>query len=202
VTTSKDGATAPDGRPMVGPFDRAAWRAWLIANHETTNGVYLASWRRGSGRSSVSYEDAVEEALCVGWVDSSGRNLDEERSIQWFARRRPRSVWARSNKERVARLTAAGRMLPAGLAVIEEAKRSGMWTILDEVEDLVVPGDLADALDRRPPARANWDAFPPSARRAMLQWVVEARRPETRAKRIADIADKATRNERAYPPRG
>jgi uncharacterized protein YdeI (YjbR/CyaY-like superfamily) len=193
---------AADGRPMVGPFDRAGWRAWLIANHDTTNGVYLISWRRGSGRTSVSYEDAVEEALCVGWVDSSGRNIDEDRSIQWFARRRPRSVWARSNKERVARLTAAGQMLPAGLAVVEEAKRTGMWTLLDDVEDLVVPDDLAVALDAVPSARANWEAFPPSARRAMLQWIVEARRPETRAKRVAEIADKAARNERAYPAPG
>jgi uncharacterized protein YdeI (YjbR/CyaY-like superfamily) len=193
---------AADGRPMVGPFDRAGWRAWLIANHDTTNGVYLISWRRGSGRTSVSYEDAVEEALCVGWVDSSGRNIDEDRSIQWFARRRPRSVWARSNKERVARLTAAGQMLPAGLAVVEEAKRTGMWTLLDDVEDLVVPDDLAVALDAVPSARANWEAFPPSARRAMLQWVIEARRPETRARRISEIANKAARSERAYPPQG
>ena len=202
MTSSEDTDRAPDGRPMVGPFDRAGWRAWLIANHETTSGVYLVSWRRASGRTSVSYEDAVEEALCVGWVDSSGRNLDEERSIQWFARRRPRSVWARSNKERVARLTEAGLMLPAGLAVVEEAHRTGMWTMLDAVEDLIVPADLASALEARSPARGNWDAFPPSARRAMLQWVVEARRPETRAKRIAEIAEKATRNERAYPPPG
>jgi uncharacterized protein YdeI (YjbR/CyaY-like superfamily) len=190
----------PDGRPMAGPFERAAWRAWLIANHPTSRGVYLVSWRRTSGRTSVSYEEAVEEALCVGWIDSSGRVIDEERSIQWFAPRRARSAWARSNKERVARLTAAGLMLPAGLAAIEAAKRSGMWTLLDDVEDLIVPDDLASALRDRPPARDQWDAFPPSARRAMLQWVVEARRPETRAGRIAQIAEKAARNERAYPP--
>jgi uncharacterized protein YdeI (YjbR/CyaY-like superfamily) len=200
VTGSKDASKAPDGRPMVGPFDRVGWREWLITNHATASGVYLVSWRRGSGRASVSYEDAVEEALCVGWVDSSGRNLDEERSIQWFARRRPRSLWARSNKERVARLTAAGQMLPAGLAAVEEAKRSGMWTLLDDVEELIVPDDLAAVLEARPTAREKWDGFPPSARRAMLQWVVEARRPETRAQRIAEIADKASRNERAYPP--
>jgi uncharacterized protein YdeI (YjbR/CyaY-like superfamily) len=185
---------------MVGPFDRAGWRAWLIAHHPTSRGVYLTSWRRPSGRTSVSYEQAVEEALCVGWIDSSGRNIDEERSIQWFAPRRARSAWARSNKERVARLTAAGLMLPAGLAAIEEAKRSGMWTVLDDVEKLIVPDDLAAALRDRPPARERWDAFPPSARRAMLQWVVEARRPETRAGRIAQIAERAARNERAYPP--
>lgn len=191
---------APDGRAIVGPFDRAGWRAWLIANHPTSKGVYLTSWRRGSGKTSVSYEEAVEEALCVGWVDSIGRNLDDERSIQWFSPRRPRSAWARSNKERVARLTAAGLMLPAGLGVIEDAKRNGMWTLLDDVEDLIVPDDLAAALAGEPNGRANWDAFPPSARRAMLQWVVEARRVETRADRVARIAAGAGRNERAYPP--
>ena len=185
---------------MVGPFDRPGWRRWLIANHPSSKGVYLVSWRRATGKASVSYDEAVEEALCVGWVDSTGRNLDEERSIQWFSPRRARSVWARSNKERVARLTATGLMLPAGLAAIEEAKRNGMWTLLDEVEDLIVPADLAAALMAVPDGRANWDAFSPSARRAMLQWLVEARRPETRADRIDRIAAGAGRNERAYPP--
>ena len=191
---------APDGRPMVGPFDRAAWRDWLIANHAASSGIYLVSWRRPTGRTSVPYEEAVEEALCVGWVDSTGRVIDDERSIQWFAPRRPRSAWARSNKERVERLTAAGMMLPAGLAAIEEAKRNGMWTLLDDVENLIVPDDLAAALDGAPQARTHWDAFSRSAQRAMLEWVAHARRPETRADRIARIADGATRNERAYPP--
>jgi uncharacterized protein YdeI (YjbR/CyaY-like superfamily) len=193
-------ALAPDGKPMVGPFDRTGWRDWLGKNHGSSSGVYLTSWRRGSGKTSVTYEEAVEEALCVGWVDSTGRNIDEERSIQWFAPRRPRSAWARSNKERVERLTAGGLMLPAGLAAIEEAKLNGMWTLLDDVENLVVPDDLAAALAARPPGRANWDAFPRSARRAMLEWVVQARRPGTRADRIARIADGASRGERAYPP--
>ena len=193
-------ALAPDGKPMVGPFDRARWRAWLIANHTSSKGVYLVSWRRTTGRRSVPYEEAVEEALCVGWVDATGRTLDEERGLQWFAPRRPRSGWARSNKERVARLEAAGLLLPAGLAAIEEAKRNGAWTLLDDVEDLVVPADLAEALAAAPPAAESWDAFPRSARRAMLEWVVQARRPATRAERIARIADAAARGERAYPP--
>jgi uncharacterized protein YdeI (YjbR/CyaY-like superfamily) len=185
---------------MVGPFDRAGWRAWLLANHVRSKGVYLVSWRRPTGRASVPYEDAVEEALCVGWIDSTGRVIDEERSIQWFAPRRPRSAWARSNKERVERLIAAGLMLPAGQAAIDEAKQNGMWSLLDDVENLIVPDDLRSALDAASRARANWEAFSPSARRAMLQWVVEARRPETRAKRIAEIAASAARNEKAYPP--
>jgi uncharacterized protein YdeI (YjbR/CyaY-like superfamily) len=197
MTTAEAEGRAPDGRPWVGPFDRAGWRAWLIANHEAANGVYLASWKRATGRASVSYVEAVEEALCVGWVDSTQRQLDDERSILWFAPRNPRSGWARTNKERVGRLQAQGLMLPAGIAAVEEAKRRGTWTLLDDVEALLVPDDLAAALDARPPARSNFGAFPPSARRALLEWIVQAKRPETRAKRIAETADKAARNERA-----
>ena len=192
--------TTHDGKPMVGPFERAGWRAWLIANQASSNGVFLVSWRPSSGRSSVPYDDAVEEALCVGWVDSFGKAIDSERSIQWFSPRRARSAWARSNKDRVERLIAAGLMLPAGLAAIEDAKRSGMWSILDDVENAVVPDDLAAALDGLPEAHPNWDAFSQSARRAMLEWVVQARRPETRSKRIAAIAEGAARKQKAYPP--
>lgn len=190
--------TAPDGRPMVGPFDRAGWRAWLIENHATSGGVHLVSWRRPSGKTSVPYEDAVEEALCVGWIDSVGGKLDDERGLQWFSPRRSRSGWARSNKERIERLTAAGQMLPAGLAAIEEAKRNGTWTLLDDVENLVVPDDLGAAFDGNPPARAHWDAFSRSPRRAILAWIAQAKRPETRARRVADAAEHAARNER--PP--
>ena len=189
---------APDGRPMVGPFDRAGWRAWLIANHARSDGVYLVSWRRGSGRTSVSYNDAVEEALCVGWIDSVAGRLDDERGLQFFSPRRPGSGWARSNKERVERLAAAGLMLPAGLAAIEEAKRDGTWTLLDDVENLILPDDLAAALDASPPGREHWDAFTRSPRRAILAWIAQAKRPETRAKRIAEAAGNAARNEK--PP--
>jgi uncharacterized protein YdeI (YjbR/CyaY-like superfamily) len=194
------GPTGPDGRPLVGPFDRAGWRAWLIANHATSDGVHLVSWRRGSGRTSVPYEEAVEEALCVGWIDSVGRRIDDERAIQRFSPRRAGSAWARSNKDRVARLTEAGLMLPAGLAAVESAKRDGTWTMLDDVERLTVPADLEAALAAMPPARPNWDAFPPSVRRMLLAWLVEARRPETRARRVTEIAEKASRNERARNP--
>jgi uncharacterized protein YdeI (YjbR/CyaY-like superfamily) len=191
-------STAPDGRPMVGPFDRAGWRAWLIANHATSSGVHLVSWRTGTGRTSVPYADAVEEALCVGWIDSVGGRLDDERGLQWFSPRRSKSGWARSNKERVKRLIAAGQMLPAGLAAIEEAKRNGTWSLLDDVENLVVPDDLAEALAAHPPAREHWDAFSRSPRRAILEWIAQAKRPETRATRVAEAAERAARNER--PP--
>ncbi len=184
---------------MVGPFDRAGWRAWLIANHASSGGVHLVSWRRGSGRTSVPYVDAVEEALCVGWIDSVAARLDDERSLQWFSPRRPRSGWASTNKARIERLTEAGLMLPAGRAAVEEAKRSGAWSMLDVVEQLVVPDDLATALAAAPAARPTWDAFAPSLRKQMLGSLVQAKRPETRAARIAEIAEHAARGER--PPR-
>ena len=194
---TEEGTNPADGKPWVLPSDRAAWRGWLIANHATSSGVHLVTWRRATGKPSVAYADAVEEALCVGWVDSKAGTLDEDRSTLWFTARRPRSGWSRPNKERVERLIAAGQMLPAGLAAIEEAKRRGTWTLLDDVEDLVVPADLAAAFDAHPPAGPNFDAFSRSARRALLEWIVQARRPETRARRIAATAEAAARGERA-----
>ena len=144
---------------------------------------------------------SVEEALCFGWIDSKVVKLDAERTLQWFSPRRPRGTWARTNKERVERLTAEGLMMPAGLAVIEAAKRDGTWTLLDDVEDLIVPDDLAAAFDAAPPARANWDAFSRSARRAILVWIVQAQRPETRAARVSETARRAALNEKANEPR-
>jgi uncharacterized protein YdeI (YjbR/CyaY-like superfamily) len=192
-----DEGIAPDGKPFIQPADRAEWRAWLIEHHGTSRGVHLAGWRRASGRVPIDYVACTEEALCVGWIDSKASVLDEDRSLLWFSPRKPGSGWAGTNKERVARLTAAGLMLPAGLAAVEAAKRSGTWTMLDDVEALVVPDDLAAALDAHPPARGHWDAFAPSARRMLLGWIVAAKRPETRVRRIDEIATKAARNEKA-----
>ena len=193
----EQGVNPADGKPWVQPSDRAAWRAWLIANHETSRGVHLVTWRRTTGRPTVDYEAAVEEALCVGWIDSKAGTLDADRGTLWFTARRPRSGWSRPNKVRVDRLIANGQMLPAGLAAIDEAKRRGTWTLLDEVEDLIVPPDLAAAFAANPPAQANWDAFSRSARHVLLGWIVQARKPETRARRIEETATRAARNERA-----
>lgn len=165
-------------------------------NHATSRGVYLAGWRKASGRIPIDYVAATEEALCVGWIDSKAMVLDEERSLLWFSPRKPGSGWARTNKERVERLTAAGVMMPAGLAAVEDAKRRGTWTMLDDVENLVLPDDLAAALDEFSGARAHWDAFPPSVRRQYLYGLVTAKRPETRARRVSETAARAARNER------
>jgi uncharacterized protein YdeI (YjbR/CyaY-like superfamily) len=188
-----------DDAPHVHPEDRAAWRAWLEANHATAAGVWLVGWRRGHGP-RVEYEDAVEEALCFGWIDSQGGVIDERRARQYYAPRKPTSGWAATNKARVERLIDDGRMTPAGLAAIERAKANGSWTLLDAVEQGTVPDDLAAALADRPQATANFEAFPKSARRMMLAWVALAKRPETRARRVGQIAERAALNERAYPP--
>jgi uncharacterized protein YdeI (YjbR/CyaY-like superfamily) len=186
-----------DDAPHVMAEDRATWRAWLEANHATVDGAWLVSWRKGTGKPAIPYEEAVEEALCFGWIDSTGGVIDEERARQWYAPRRRGSGWAATNKARIERLIAAGLMTPAGLAVIEAAKADGSWTLLDAVERLEVPPDLSAAFDANPPARANWDAFPRSARRAILEWIAHAKRLETRQKRIDVTATRAARNERA-----
>ena len=123
--------------------------------------------------------------------------LDEERALQLMTPRKPKSSWTRLNRERAAAMEAAGLMTDAGRRVIEAAKANGWWTIYDAVEDLLEPIDLAAALDATPAARANWDAFPPSARKQMLWWVISAGRPETRARRIATVVDKPAVDERA-----
>ena len=159
--------------------------------------MWLVSWKKATGRPAVPYGDAVEEGLCVGWVDSKPGKLDDERTLLWFAPRKPRSGWSRPNKERVERLLAARQMLPAGMAVVEAAQRDGSWSILDAVEDLVEPDDLRAALDADPAARLAWDAFPRSAKRGILEWIVQAKRPETRAARVSGTVTEAHDGRRA-----
>jgi uncharacterized protein YdeI (YjbR/CyaY-like superfamily) len=189
--------SAFDDAPFVEVQDRETWRAWLEANHAAASGVWLVTFRAASGRPALEYGVSVEEALCFGWVDSRGGKVDDLRSKLYFAPRRPTSGWSASNKERVERLIAEGRMAPAGLAAIERAKANGSWTALDAVERLEVPPDLAAAFAERPPAADMWDAFPKSARRAILLWISGAKRPGTRAARIAETATMAQRGERA-----
>jgi uncharacterized protein YdeI (YjbR/CyaY-like superfamily) len=183
-------------RPQVHPERRGDWRAWLAEHHASTDGVWLVSWKRATGRPTVGYDAAVEEALCFGWIDSLARTLDDERSMLLFTPRKPGSGWSRSNKERIARLEAAGLIEPAGAAVIEAARADGSWTALDDVENLVVPEDLAAAFAARPGAAEHWESFPRSAKRAILVWIQGAKRPATRAKRIEETAAEAAEGRR------
>ena len=181
------------------PASLEEWAAWLATHHADAPGVWLVTHTRSSGRAAFDYEHAVREALCWGWVDSTQRSLDGQRTMIWYTARRAGSVWTRNNKQRVALLEEAGRMQPPGTAAVEAARASGMWTLMDDVEDLVVPDDLATALAALPGARARWDAFAPSARKQALAWIVVAKRAETRAVRVADVAAKSAAGER---PRG
>jgi uncharacterized protein YdeI (YjbR/CyaY-like superfamily) len=184
--------------PEVFVEDRATWRAWLAANHARSTGAWLVTWRARSGKQGLPYEEAVEEALCFGWVDGTAGTVDDERGKLYFAPRKPNSGWAATNKARVERLIADGRMAPPGLAAIERAKANGSWELLDSVERLEVPPDLEAALKALPSAATNFAAFPPSTRKQALMSLVLARRPETRAERVRRIAEAAARNER-YP---
>lgn len=172
--------------PRVHLKTAAEWRRWLRENHARVPGVWLVSFKRVTGKPSVDYEDAVQEALCYGWIDGQLRPIDDERASLLFTPRRAGSAWARSNKERVRKLIAAGRMRPAGLAKIEAAKKDGSWTLLDSVEALSMPADLRRALSRAGVTKA-FDALSNSAKRAHLYRLVTAKRPETRAKRLAAV---------------
>jgi uncharacterized protein YdeI (YjbR/CyaY-like superfamily) len=161
--------------------------------------VWLVLWRRQADRDGLTYEEAVLEGLCFGWIDSKQVTLDDERTMLRFSPRKRGSGWARSNKVRIERLLADGLMAEAGLARVEEAKQDGSWTMLDAVEDLVVPDDLAAAFADHPGAREQWDGFPRSVRRGALEWIVLAKRPETRARRVAETARLAAQGQRPGP---
>jgi uncharacterized protein YdeI (YjbR/CyaY-like superfamily) len=166
---------------------RPAWRRWLAKNGATSPGIWLVYDKKSSRPDRLAYVDAVEEALCYGWIDSTLRALDETRYMQLFTPRKPKSTWARTNKARVTRLIEEGLMTPAGLAVIEIAKANGSWTSLDSVEALEIPDDLAAAFAKRPVAARNFAAFSMTYRKGYLHWVRQAVRPETRAERIAEV---------------
>ena len=187
-----------DDAERLEPATVEEWSAWLREHHAQPQGVWLVSRRRAVDR-AFSYEEAVLEALRVGWVDSTVKPVDDDRTMMWFAPRRPGSMWTRINKGRIARLEAAGSMEPAGAAAVELAKETGMWTLMDDVEDCVVPGDLAAALDRHPGAREHWDSWSASAQKMILTWIVLAKRPETRAARVTTTAEKAARGEKSRP---
>jgi uncharacterized protein YdeI (YjbR/CyaY-like superfamily) len=174
----------------------ADWRKWLSKNHTQKQGIWLVRYKKPDPR-HVSWSDAVDEALCFGWIDSVPRKLDEERSMLLVTPRNPKSAWSGINKEKVEKLMAAGRMAPAGLRMVEEAKASGTWDTLVAVEKLEMPADLTKAFAASKTAKQNFEAFPPSAKRGILEWISQAKKPETRAARIAETVSKAKDNIRA-----
>lgn len=183
-----------DEYERVQPETRAAWRRWLAKHHDSAPGAWVVSWRRATGRESVPYDEIVEEALCFGWIDGTRKVLDAERSMLLLTPRKPKSTWAASNKARVERLIAAGRMRPAGLAKIEAARRDGSWSALDTIDALEVPDDLRRALGRNAAAWKHFEAFPPTVKKGFLWWIASAKRPETRVRRVASTVERAAAN--------
>lgn len=183
--------------------DREAWRQWLQENHDQEKSIWLIIYKKDSATPSVYYDEAVDEALCFGWIDSKPNKRDEESFFQFFAKRNPNSNWSRVNKNKVERLINQGLMSEAGLKMIEIAKRNGTWTALDEVENLVIPEDLQQAFHANPTAWQYFDAFPRSVKRGILEWLLNAKRPETRQKRIEETVALAAQNIRAnqYKPK-
>jgi uncharacterized protein YdeI (YjbR/CyaY-like superfamily) len=179
------------------PKSRAEWRKWLEENHTRTEGVWLIMYKKGTGKPRVDYAEAVEEALCFGWIDSKGNKLDDERSMLWMAPRKAKTGWSKLNKERIEKLINAKLIAPAGLAKINAAKKDGTWNALDAIEALEIPPDLAKAFSKNKTAKEYFNAFPRSAKRAILEWIASAKKPETRAKRIEETVTSAEKNLRA-----
>lgn len=182
---------------QVHPKTRAAWRRWLAKNHAVSDGVWLVFYKRATGKPRVEYGEAVEEALCFGWIDSKAGTIDEERSMLTFTPRNPKSAWSKPNKQRVSKLIDEGKMTEAGLAAIATAKENGAWTALDAVEALIVPPDLAKGFASNRRAKVNFDAFSPSSKKVILRWIESAKRKETREKRVAETVRLAAQNIKA-----
>ncbi|MAY83067.1 MAG: hypothetical protein CMP59_02955 [Flavobacteriales bacterium] len=177
--------------------DRNEWRKWLEENHQTEDSVWLIMYKKKSKTPTVYYPEAVEEALCFGWIDSKPNKRDEDSYYQFFSKRNPKSYWSKINKNSIARLKKEGKIMPAGLEMIKIAKANGSWTSLDKIEALVIPEELKEAFTKNPKAFKHYESFPPSSKKIILEWVYSAKRAETKAKRIKEVIEKAEKNERA-----
>lgn len=178
------------------PENKQQWRKWLIKNHIKKEAVWLILYKKNVGKPTITWSDAVDEALCFGWIDSVKKVLDSERSVQFFSKRKAKSTWSKINKEKVQKLIAHGLMSEAGFKCIEIAKGNGSWEILDSVEELIIPNDLEMELKARKNAMDFFVSLSKSVRKAMLQWIVLARMPETRQRRIIDIASLAAKKQK------
>lgn len=178
---------AIDSAERVEVASRAEWRAWLAARHRQTEGIWLVFHKKHHPL-YLAWEDVVREALCFGWIDGLARRFDDDRTMRYISPRKPGSPWSALNKRHIAELEECDLIRPAGREKIEAAKQDGSWTLLDDIEAMIVPKDMADALASTPDARVNYDAFAPSAKRGLLWWVKSARTTATRDARIARVA--------------
>lgn len=173
------------------PASQQEWRQWLEENHLKHDSIWLIMYKKKVGSLSISWSDAVDEALCFGWIDSVRRPIDDEKFIQYYSKRKANSTWSKINKVKIERLIADGLMVEAGLKTIEIAKQNGSWEILDDVEAGIIPEDLSRKLDEFPGAKEYVLGLSKSVRKMLLSWIALAKRPETRENRIAEIAENA-----------
>ena len=173
------------------PSTTADWREWLQENHLSKQSVWLIYYKKKSKIPSISWSEAVDEALCFGWIDSTARPIDDEKYMQFFTKRKAKSVWSKVNKDKVEKLIAVGKMSQAGFESIEKAKQNGSWTILDSVEELTIPEDLEAAFQANEGSKDFFMGLSKSVRKAILQWLVLAKQQTTRQKRINEIAELA-----------
>ena len=179
------------------PKTRAEWRKWLATNHATSKGIQLVIIKKKAEVAGITYSDAVEEALCFGWIDGRANSLDAQTYQLYMSPRKPGSVWSRLNKQRIRKLVKEGRMAPVGLAKIEAAQKAGSWTQLDAIDELAMPDDLVEQLSANAKARHNFEAFSDSSKKLILFWIASAKREETRRKRIAETVRLAAQNIKA-----
>jgi uncharacterized protein YdeI (YjbR/CyaY-like superfamily) len=176
---------------------RIEWRKWLEENHRSEKSVWLIIYKKNSDSKSIYYSEAVDEALCFGWIDSKPNKRDKDSYYQFFSKRNPKSKWSKINKEKIANLKKEGLMHASGLKMVEIAKQNGTWNALDDVDNLVEPDDLQEQFSKCPQAYDNWQEFPPSVKRGILEWILNAKKPETRLKRIKETVTLAEENIRA-----
>ncbi len=171
----------------------AAWRGWLARHGGQTREIWLTYYKKGSGKTSVAYSEALDEALCFGWIDSTINRLDDERYMQRWTPRKPTSVWSAANKARIRRLTAEGRMAEPGKATVRIAKRNGSWDKLNDIDRIdrggAAPEEVSRAIAAQPELAARFEALPASKKKMLTYWIASAKRPETKARRIGELAD-------------
>jgi uncharacterized protein YdeI (YjbR/CyaY-like superfamily) len=183
-----------EGVNIIVAFDSADWRAWLEENGEKHPSIWLIIYHKNSRQPSVYYDEAVDDALCYGWIDSAIRKRDHESYYQYFARRNPKSNWSKVNREKVERLIDEGKMQAPGLKMVELARQNGTWAALDLVEALVLPDEMMALLEQNPLAKRHFEGFPRNVKRGILEWIYQAKKPETRATRIEQTIEKAQQN--------
>lgn len=176
------------------PTNPSEWRKWLEKNHLFQQSVWLVCYKKKSNKPTIAWSDAVDEALCFGWIDSKRIPIDEEKFMQFFSRRKSNGTWSKVNKEKIKQLIDKGMMTKSGFEMIETAKQNGSWTILDDVEELKIPKDLAEEFKNKKGSLDFYLSLSKSAKKTILQWLVLAKRPETRQKRMTEIAELAQQN--------